>query len=339
MALLLLAAVSALLCAGCSGNKFEVEFQLPESVNSTYRIVYYASDKRGGVTIESAVAVAKGVGKLEGITRLPVCVWIYEGSSKRPSAMFYAERGDKIRISGKDADPRGWLIEGNKESERISEWRLAPRSELTIVDGKKINAAVERQVKEHPEDIVSALIADTYYDERVAGADYARLMSRLQGDAASEEIRRLSGRLPTAVSAEKKLVDKLIFQGLPTGSDTVRPAASKALLLLFRGSDSALDSEAADSIKSLRRQRPDTAAYRMVELVMAADSLLWRTYLRRDTLPGVLRARLALEHADPLALKLGIDMTPWIVVADRSRKIIYSGSDAAAAAKAWKKIK
>ena len=42
---------------------------------------------------------------------------------------------------------------------------------------------------------------------------------------------------------------------------------------------------------------------------------------------------------DPLALKLGIDMTPWIVVADRSRKIIYSGSDAAAAAKAWKKIK
>ena len=116
--------MAAIILSGCIKNEFKMIFTLPESVNSTYRIAYYASNSKGGINIESAVAVAAGKAEMRGVTRNPVLVNIYSGSADIPAAVFYAERGDEIRISGNGADPLEWDISGNEINSELSAWRL-----------------------------------------------------------------------------------------------------------------------------------------------------------------------------------------------------------------------
>ncbi|MDE6010909.1 MAG: hypothetical protein K2F87_05660, partial [Muribaculaceae bacterium] len=74
--------------AGCVKNEFRMLFDLPESVNSTYRLTYYASDPRGGLQVETAVAVAAGKGDVKGITRYPTLVALWAGPSDIPALIF-----------------------------------------------------------------------------------------------------------------------------------------------------------------------------------------------------------------------------------------------------------
>lgn len=148
---------------GCIRNEFMLEAELPEKVNYTYTLSYYASDSRGGVELTAALDVRNGSGKLKGFTRNPALGWIFYGNSPLPAAIFYAGRGDKIRISGDDGSPLGWSIGGNRINDELTEWRLANRKLIAEardsfskdLSGEKarlkLNAAIAAFVKSHPE--------------------------------------------------------------------------------------------------------------------------------------------------------------------------------------------
>ena len=88
--------ISALLIlSGCVKNEFSIEFNLPADVTTNYKISYYASDKRGGMMIETVAPVVNGKFLLKGKTVNPSLVFL-TGSGKQ-SLAFYVERGENIR--------------------------------------------------------------------------------------------------------------------------------------------------------------------------------------------------------------------------------------------------
>lgn len=335
--------ILALLLLGCRKNEFTIEVSLPESVNSTYRVVYYASDARGGATIETALAVAHGKGELKCMAVNPQVVMIFEGSAPHPATAFYAERGDRIRISGESADASKWIAEGNATAEQMSEWRAGSSALFGKGDGDAVNAALEKLVKEHPSEPSTALLTAIYYDSTAKGPGAAVLLSKLTGEAAETETAPLLGRIECAEDSRKTTGrdagKHLVVQGEATGADTIRLREGKPVFILCRSFQSKGSAEAVDSLKSLIRDYPDLKDSNFAELYLSADSLTWQTSLRRDTIRGALRARMARELADPIMIRLGVKAPAWYVVINGKGKISYSGSDLRTATSTFRKLK
>ncbi len=80
-------------------NEFRLEFDIDDKLNANYKISYYASDKRGGIMIESVAPIANGKASVKGITRNPALVYVFNNSSE-PAAVIYVERGETVMITG-----------------------------------------------------------------------------------------------------------------------------------------------------------------------------------------------------------------------------------------------
>ena len=326
---------------GCIKNEFKVTAQLPETVNSSYRVVYYAHDKRGGLTQETAITITAGRGLLKGITRLPVCVMIFEGSSRSPAAIFYAQRGDHIRIKGDDASPYSWDITGNTLTDQLTAWRLENRTTLMSGYSKAINKIVADYVRANPDNVLAPMLLSIYFDRREAVSDgkggaktetMESLIAMLKGGAAEEAAIWITDRMDMMTPAEARrkiaLSNPVILQTSNNGADTVVLNQNKPTLLLFRSYGTRDQQVLLDTLKSLLNTYKDSTRRNVVELYMAHDSLNWSSAISHDTLRGIVRARLPREEAEPIAVEAGVTRTPWWIVIDGKGNIRYSGQSA-----------
>ena len=351
---LLAASVMLLLLSGCVKNEFSLIFSLPESVNSTYRLAYYASDARGGIEVESAVAVAAGKGEMTGITRNPTLVFISTGHSDIPSAIFYAERGDKINISGPDADPLGWTIGSNKVNSQLTEWRLKnsdliKRARLSERDAsdpsprKALNKAVAAFITANADSKAAPLLLTAYFDAAAEPTEYRRLSRLLEESGALDPMIALMARhdVLTATSEGGKTLPlrDIILRTREGYCDTLRLGESAPpTLIYFWRRNEPRHSEIIDTLKRLVRWRPDSASMPIADIALTTDSLQWAGVVRRDSLRHTLRSFSPHNLADTTAMSLGVRTTPWFIVTS-GKKTIYSGSDLAAASRSYRSLK
>ena len=355
--LMMLLCLLCLWLAGCVKNQFEVSFSLPESVNSTYKLSYYASDPRGGLQVETAIAVAAGKGMATGITRFPTLVTISRGNADIPAAIFYAERGDKIKISGEGADPVDWKIEGNKTTASLSEWRLANKDLITAAISasgdsaslrarRKLNAAVAAFVKSDPSQRAAALTLWSYYDAAIDPAAFASLQGMLEENGATADIAMLLARddtqsaNPPLTDPAKHPVKSLILQSRDNNIDTLHLGKSGHPAIIYYWHKEAPDYKTTlDTLRRLAAWRPDSASMAIADVCLTPDSALWRNTLRNDSLRHIVRAFAAQGLADKDVMNLGVRRTPWFIVLSPQGTIKYSGSDMAKSAAAFRKLR
>lgn len=341
-----------LMLGSCVKNEFVMEFRLPESVNSTYRLSYYASDPRGGLQVESAVAVAAGKADVTGITRYPTLVTVNHGSSNLPAAIFYAERGDKITITGTDADPIGWTIAGNRPSELLTAWRLdnrktieeARRSAATDTTARRsLNALVEKFVKDNPDSPASPLLLFTYFDASLQPALFDSLRKSLWDTENFDDLNNLlarqdvAGAIIATPDIKKARLNDITVQSADNNCDTLRFAKASAPVLLCywrRGDEKR--KEMIDSLRRLEKWRPDSASMVIADVALTTDSAQWRSSLRLDSLSHTIRAYSPRGMADSCAMQLGVRATPWFVVGAGKGRLLYSGPDLAEATRIFR---
>ena len=217
------AALLTLLFGGCVRNEFDVEVNLPEKVSGHYSFLYYASDPAKGWFAEEMMMVEKGKGAVTGRTRNPSLVWIMDASG-RPAALFYAERGDRIRITGDSENPASWRVKGNDVTGRIDGWRHSNRAALSSMDARKVNAAVSGYVRENPSDPVSAILMAVYYDRRADEAGFAATWKMLRDDALEKEWVDLVSRsdISTGGPWMRKMPREVVLKSVGNGVDTLR---------------------------------------------------------------------------------------------------------------------
>lgn len=334
----MLVIAAAAMLTGCVKNEFEVGFTLQEDVNSTYTLLYYASDSKKGWLIEQVVSVQKGVARLTGVTRNPTLVYVMATGNKNVRVVFYAERGDKIKIEGKGSDPVGWQISGNKITGALSDWRLGHSKELGAADPAALNRAVAEYVKSHPDDPVSALLMLTVYDRRADEAGFVKTWSQLKGDAAEPEWRELASRTDMAeADVAQGMPKRVVLNTVETGCDTITPGRVP-VLMYFTRNNVERRKEGIKTIRRLSEETGDSSGRVIAEISFEPDSAARWYGVARDSLRNVVRGWMPLGVSDDQARQLGVARVPYVIVLDGKGKAVYRGDDLEAAAARFKAI-
>lgn len=322
-----LSIIGIILLGGCVRNEVKVEFALPANVNDAYKMTYYASDPKKGWYVETVAAVQQGKAQMQLATRNPSLVFVID-NSRIPRAVFYIERGDKIKITGDGADPVSWIIKGNELSEEWTQWRINSRAALSSADFSKINGAVADFVKKNPEKPLSTLLLLTYFNRRLDPALFNKLWKTLKGKALEPKWMQLVSRsdlLAEAPLAAHEL-KRILLRSIGNGVDTLRFPSVPAIMYFRRDDDAARD-EGVKILRGLAKDYPDSASRIIADISFDADSMSWTARVRRDSLSGIIRAWNMHAEADTDMIRMGVERTPWFVVLDAKGKRKYAGDD------------
>lgn len=323
-----------ILLAGCTKNEFSIEFDLPSDVSANYRLVYFASDRQKGWIVETVAPVTRGKASLKGQTRLPALIYVFQGSGT-PATILYASRGDRLTVTGSGSDPRTWSVKGNSLSSRTADWIRSHSA--AFASPVSLNRAIASQVEREPDEKLSLLLLYALYDRRADEAGFRSLCSKLPNKLRSDDLMRLlsQGDILSGALPQPGKVGDMILKSAGRGIDTLRPARARATLLVFASRQS--PHFIVDSLRSLRRQWPDSARHAIARMALTQDSLVWRATLRADSLKGILNAWVPRGVADEYLLALGVTRTPYYIVTDPSRRQLYRGDDLPQALSAFRR--
>lgn len=319
-------ALVLLTLASCVKNEFRVEFKLPAGVNESYTMLYYVSDSEKGWLYDQVAVVQQGKCQMKGMTRNPTLIYVFQGAQE-PGVVIYAERGDKIEITGDSSSPASWTVSGNDINETLSAWRAENRTALSARDNRKVNAAVAKYVKAHPEDPVSTILLEVYYDRSLDTAAFESLFNTLKGKAADVRWTELMSRSDLLGGFEplKQTASPLILRTAGNGADTVGFSEQPALLYFQYNNYDARKDDVA-KMKQLLKERTDSGKPQIVSVSLENDSSSWRYQARMDSLKGAVVAWMPLSFADPAAVSLGVEKAPCFIVVGKKGKILYRGS-------------
>lgn len=316
-----------LLLSACAGKDFSIEFNLSDDVTANYKVSYYASDKRGGMMIETAAPVVNGKFVLKGQTINPSLIYLSGAGSQRIT--IYVKRGEKLKISGKSANPYTWMIEGNDTDMLWSQWRNENSDTLSLGDPAKTNALVARYVTANPSSPLSTLMLLTAFSRKDNEKLFRSLWLRLEGDARDPLWTTMAGRAdqPDNYVKTPGILRSMTVRSFHHGVDTLRPDSAGATLLFFWHAGFPKRKEFIDSIRGLSKEYPDSALRIIADICMEADSIAWRSPLRSDSLSNVVRAWAPAGLADSRIMTLGVPRTPYFIVCSPDGIQKYRGDD------------
>lgn len=335
-----------MMLGGCVKNEFKVDFEFPKEHIGNYLMAYYAWDSRGGRWIEHTASIQEGLATADCVTRLPTLIYVSDASQPRNSIIIYAERGDQIKVSGEGNDMGTWTVKGNKLSERWSEWRN--KSYPKKKDLKAYEKSIEEYVGKNPKDELSAILLLTEWNRRENPEGFVRLWNMIDKSARGHRIIEMCGvndllGVDFTTTAEGNLeyakdtkVKSLTLRSRDNGIDTLR--FNKASILYFYGENNSARREAADSLKILSKDYPDSVKRVMADIYMDSDSMTWVNAIRRDSLKGVVRAWQPHGIVEGDIVKMGVSRLPWFIVKDKSAKEIYAGDDLKEAMASFRKL-
>lgn len=351
----LICIVAVLILAGCGKSEFKIRFEFPNDYQGNYLLTYYAWDSKKGFWIETTVPVQEGKAEIDAFTSRPTLVYISDASSSANSIAVYAEKGDEIVISGNNPDMLTWSIKGNKVSERWSAWRNANAEVLRegrlgadTSQGKK-SKAIAAYVRENPDDMLSALLLLTEFDRRSETAEFLELWNSLDKKARPSQLTELAGS-PDLIGAElqvdadgklaiakEKKLPEIVLRSKGNGTDTLRYSKNGGTLLYFYTNTAPDRRGTVDSLKTLVKEYPDSAKRIIADISFESDSIAWTGNMRGDSLTKAIRGWVPRGLADRDMTRMGVFRSPWLIVADKSGKAVYSGQDLNEALKAFRK--
>lgn len=325
-----------MLLSGCVKNEITISFDLPQSMNSPCRMMYYMAAKNAGEYREVMAEIIAGKGEVKLPERYPSLIYLFSQSQQMPAAIIYASRGDKISVTGKEAAVDSWEISGNETTESLTAWRLRNKNIIASRESEALDKAVTQFVEKNPSSKAAVIILYVYYNRRDNMKGFLDLQAKLDRKLLEDPdlMRALSSAdMLGEISASDRLPSEWVLLGEDGYADTLSLKKGEKALLIFRNSkkDGGIN---ADSLKSLASSSPEG---RVVELYADSDSLGWRRHIKNDTIPGLRRDWLPLGVQDSVAMQLGVTRIPYIIVIDSNRKKTYQGDTWSDAVKNFKK--
>ena len=329
-----------LILTGCTKSDFFLEFKLGKEVTENYNVTYYASDSKGGITVQAVASVRDGQCELRGITKNPTLVYITSRKSLYPLVLI-AEKGKHIEIQGEKGDPLEWEVMENKINEQLTEWRKENIKSLQSKAVDSVNNAVKIYVEENANNPVAFILLQCYYTQSENEREYVDLLGSLKEDAKNEEWIKLIGRADYLYDypSYPARLESMILRSTKESADTLMIDDKNPVFLLFwqGGSFGGSKQAITDSIKKLVKEIPDSSRL-VADICMDLDSAAWRNSIRRDSLDKVKRFWVPMGMADPTMKKLKVNSIPYYIVFDKKGNQIYRGTELEEAMKEYRKM-
>lgn len=327
-----------LLISGCGKNEFSIEFNLAEDITDNFSTTYYASTDKGGITVQAVASVREGKCILECSTKNPTLVYITARRSKLPLVV-YAEKGNKIMITGEGLEPLAWNVEGNEIDLALSEWRKENFDNLKAHLTDSINGDVKAYVENNPDNPVATILMLSYFDRKENEREYTDLMASLKGKARNEDLLKLLARTDQMYHSYSypARLESIVMKSDNKGGDTIRLNGRNPVLMAFWQSGYGEKKKLTDSIKQLEKDYPDTARI-IADVYLDVDSTAWRVAIKKDSFENVKRfwAPMGLTH--PTIMKLKVNTVPFFIVFDKEGHQEYRGDNLSDAIEEYRKL-
>lgn len=323
----------------CGKNEFTLEFRLASEVTENYNVNYYATESNGGKTVQAVASVRDGKCELKGITKLPTLVYITNRTSLLP-LVIYAERNNKIEISGDNKEPLQWSVNGNEINEELTVWRNRNKDILDTCIPDSVNGAVALFVEENSGSVISTILMFCYFNRKENEKKYEELMGLLKGEARNPEWLRILGRsdqMYHSYSYPARL-ENMVMRSTKKGGDTLIIDKKNPVMVLFWQNGYSDRKTIIDSIKALEKEFPDSARI-IADVCLDIDSVGWRSAMRKDSLSEKMKRFWAPAGLNETTIqKLKVNAIPYYIVFNKEGIQSYRGTDLSDAIKEYRSL-
>ena len=315
---LMLALMMAVLASSCNSGSFKIEGNLPNLEGKAVRVLFKSDSSIVDQPIE---ADNKGGFTFEGESSQPVLVSLlnYRGEVL---TMMVAVNGDHLKVSGDASKAMGIKISGSHLNEEWQLFRNEHASFYTDPNPSRLNAAIEKYVREHPADMLSTVLLMADYTDF---SDRDKVEKMLMGIEEQARPKSLTATFTSLLGQDKHTnLPRLMTLTLTkdgTKFDEIKLTGHQTLISLWtqpqhdRG-------PIINAITAMNDAKH--GAIQVLDVLIESDTLRWHQAIANDPkswshywAPGG-----PLEQGIQL---LGITSAPWYAVADSTGLIVYSG--------------
>lgn len=331
--------VATLLClatVACGDDEgYRLKATIADGSDATFRLVTYTPD--GPVT--RLLASRKGVFEHSDTVASPTLVEVL-ANDYTPLGMYWAENGTEIEITIDPKSMAGFKVEGGEVNGRLNNWFGKNKTLNAAGPSAALNAVIEQYVRDHRDDVVSAILMVTRWDASVNPALTAELWSLISAKAKPAGIGADMMSL-TAQAVQPGATEALISLTFVNQADTLetyRPTAHTATIIAFSDETVAnhRDSLVA-TLKGLRHDWPDMRRLKVIDYSLDTDTLTWRRTTRRDS-ADYTRAWSGAGRSAIGVAELGIARLPYYIVTDSAGSQIYRGTSVTDADQAVRRL-
>lgn len=300
--------------ASCSGDSFKIDGKLANFDSGMVRVIFPTDS---GMVDEWVNVDNKGKFSYQGAVADPVIVSLLDSRSHL-LVMLVASSGDHIKVKGDAAQPKTLKIKGSKVNEDWQLFRDEHAAFYTDPNPSRLDAAIEKYVREHPADLLSTVLLMADYSDY---SDVDKINAMLKGI----DVKVRPGSLVRS------------FEGRSMNAQTSRLPRIMALKLVKHGGDfedvSLVDrmtlisfwANPQDNRSALINKLNQVGeGIRVIDVLTESDTLRWHQTIAADPkewkhywAPGG-----PMEQDVQL---LGIKTLPWYAVTDSTGLVTYSG--------------
>ena len=306
------------LFASCSSNSFKIDGNVANLEGNAVRVLFRADS---GIVDERVAAEKNGSFTFKGESTDPVLVSVLSLRGET-LAMMVAANGDHLKVSGEAGKAMGLKVKGNHLNE---EWQLFRDEHAAFYadqNPSRLNAAIEKYVREHPSEMLSTVLLMADYTDYSNRNKVETMLKSIDGKCRPESLteaftglanKRNHSTLPRLMTLtlvkhgsefEKiNLIDHMTLLNLWAQPQTDRGRVIEAL--------KALDDAGQGRVK-------------VIDVLIESDTLRWHQTIADDPQdwshywsPG--------GPLEPGIQLLGITSAPWYAVVDSTGLITYSG--------------
>jgi len=312
----------------CNNDSFQIDGTVAGLQGAVVKVLFEGDSC---IVDEWADVDKKGHFSYTGTSTQPVMVTLLSAQGDHLMTVV-AVNGDHLKLKGDAAAAMSFKVKGSKVNEDWQLFRDEHQAFYTDPNPSRLDAAIEKYVREHPSDMLSTvlLMADysdfTHVDKvrkMLNGIDVkARPQSLTRAFTANHLMKRNPDNLPRLMTLnlvtprgnfeEINLMGKMTLISLWANPQNDRKASLRALAEVDDGSAS---------------------KFQVIDILAEGDTLRWRSTIAAD--PEAWKHYWApggpLEQGIQL---LGINSMPWFAVTDSTGMVTYNGSDLNAAIEA-----
>ena len=312
LSLLLVLAVASV---ACSNDSFKIDGKFTNLDGSAVRVVFLGDS---GVADEWVTVDKKGKIAFQGHAAQPALVSLMSQRGET-LAMLVAANGDHLKVEGDAHKIPDIKIKGSRLNEDWQLFRKEHKAFYTDANPSRLDAAIEKYVREHPADMLSTVLLLADYSDYSDRDKIDKLLSGIEAKAkpaslmrafeSSKGEGRLTGHLPRLMTLnlavpggtfeEIKLVNQTTLIHLWTNPQDKRQAVIDKLQGVGEG-------------------------IRVIDILAESDTVHWQQTIAAD--PAGWKHYWA--PAGPLEQDiqlLGFTSVPWFAVIDSTGLVTYSG--------------
>lgn len=310
--------VASLLLVACDSGSFKVEGDITGLKGTVVRVIFRGDS---GVINEPVTVDKKGHFGFKGMSAQPIIVTLLNVKGDFLTTLV-ATNGDHLKVKGDAGKPMGLKVKGNKLNEDWQLFRDEHAAFYTDPNPSRLDAAIEKYVRENPADMLSTVLLVSDYSDYSDRAKVNKMLKSIDAKARPESLTMALGG--ASEWSAKQVLPRLTTLNLVKhggGFEEIKLTDRVSLLFFWANPQTQRD------VINRQLDAVDDAVH-VVDVLTESDSLKWH-----KTIAGEDRAHYwapggPLEQGIQL---LHISSLPWYAVTDSTGLVTYSGPDLKAA--------